>query len=289
MVYGFNRWFWWNRLELWYRVATDALAHPDAQHATAARSRALYIASSISYLTGRYADAFALAETSVAIARECGDSQALSEALFNLGIAALAIERVDGARENFEEGLALARKAGDTTAIAMALTGLGELHAQQDRHALAEAAYLEALDNSRDPESALIAMGNLARSAIALRAEARAVRYLREGMAKSGPHRSPMVTQMALWNGAGIAALRGEWARALRTSGAADGHGDRSGLQGLAIDARIHASHMAPARAALGNEAAAANFAAGRALDSDAALAEVAAWLATLPGDPAPT
>ena len=289
MVYGFNRWFWWNRLDLWYRVATDALAHPDAQNATTARSRALYIASSIAYITGRYADAFALAETSVAIARECGDSQALSEALYNLGIAAIAVDRPDDARAHFEEGLALARKAGDTTAIAMALGGLGELHAQQDRHALAEAAYLEALANSGDPESTLITIGNLARTAIALRAEAKAVRYLRDGMAKSGPHCSQMAAQMALANCAGIAALRGEWALAIRMSGAVEAHNARCGLLGDFVDARIHALHMAPARDALGVEVAAANFAAGRALDSDAALAEVAAWLATLPGDPATT
>ncbi|MCC7038685.1 MAG: winged helix-turn-helix domain-containing protein [Burkholderiales bacterium] len=279
MVYDLNRWFWWNHLELWCRVADEALAHPGAQGATAARSRALYAAAFVNYLTGRHAEAFALAESSVAIARACRNAQALSEALYNLGIAALAIDRLDEARTDLEESLALARQAGDATVISMALTGLGEVHTQQGQHEHAEAAYLEALANSSDPESTVVTLGNLARTAILQRASDKATRYLREAIAKAGPECSPIAGWIVLLNGAGIAALRGQWARALRMGGAGDAHGDRHGLHAQGVDRRIHALQMAPAREALGVAAAASAVAAGRALASADALAEVRAWL----------
>lgn len=82
-----------------------------------------------------------------------------------------------------------------------------------------------------------------------------------------------------LLDGAGIAALDGQWAMALRMSGAGDAHGDRHGLHAQGVDRRIHALEMAPAREALGVAAAAGAVAAGRALASADALAEVSAWL----------
>ena len=283
MVHALNWWFGFGQLELWYRVANEALAHPDAQQASAARARALYATAFIAYCTGRHAEAFALAETSVGIARAVGDPQALREGLYNLGLAAIAVDRPDDAGDYFDEGLALAQQAGDRTAITMMSCGLGELHTQQDRHALAEAAYLEALACSGDPESTVILLGNLARTAIMLGAEAKAVRYLRDGTAKAGPQCSQAFAEVVLRNCAGIAALRGEWALALRMSGAGEAHNDRYGLQGDVVDAPMHDRAMAPARNALGTEASDAAFAAGRALDSGEALAEVAAWLEALP------
>ena len=74
-------------------VAPVSLAHPDAQQEDLMRSRALCPAVMIAYATGRYEEAFALAQSSVRIARGCGDLLALGEALHNLGCAATAIGR----------------------------------------------------------------------------------------------------------------------------------------------------------------------------------------------------
>ena len=71
---------------LWHRVVLEALAHPDAQQEDVARCRALYVAAQSCVLTGRYDEAFALAQSSVRIARACGDPQVLAEALYRLGV-----------------------------------------------------------------------------------------------------------------------------------------------------------------------------------------------------------
>ena len=164
--------------------------------------------------------------------------------------------------------------------------GLGELYSQQGQLELAEPHFLEALDGYRDdPTSALCTLANLARNAIALRAEARAVQYLREAVATGAARASILTTQPILVYCAGLAALREEWALALRLSGAAASHREQHGLLEHYVDAPFHAASMAPARAALGDRAADAAFATGRALSTEAALREAEAWLASLPAD----
>ena len=212
------------------------------------------------------------------------------EALYRLGVAAIAVGRSADAREHLVEGLALARQAGDRVLISSISGGLGELYSQQDQLELAEPAYLEALALLHDDaENMAVALTNLARNAIALRAEAKAVRYLREAVAAAGAQYTVSSGQAFLRNCAGLAALRGEWTFALRLSGAADSHQEQHGIPGDFVDARFHARAMAPAREALDAAAADAAFAAGRAMSSDTALREAEAWLDALPPDePAP-
>ena len=286
MVFGFNQWFGWTHPELWHRFVLGALAHPDAQQEDVARCRALYVANQLGCLTGRYDEAFALAQSSVRIARACGDPQLLAEALFRLGYVAVVVDRGDDAHEHFVEGRALARQMGDFALVAHISYGLGELYSQQGRLELAEPHFLEALDGYRDdPTSALCTLANLARNAIALRVEARAVQYLREAVATGSARASILTTQPILVYCAGLAALREEWALALRLSGAAALHREQHGLLENYVDAPFHAASMAPARAALGDRAADAAFATGRALSTEAALREAEAWLASLPVD----
>ena len=210
----------------------EALAHPDAQQEDVARCRALYVAAQLGYLTGRYDEAFALAQSSVRIARACGDPQVLAEALYRLGFVAIAVDRGADAHEHFVEGLALARQTGDSALVAHLSSGLGELYSQQGQLELAEppsskrSAAIAAIPGNLDT------LVNLARNAIALRAEAKAVQYLREAVATAAARYSILTTQPFLLNCAGLAALRGEWAFALRLSGAAAAHREQHGLPG---------------------------------------------------------
>ena len=291
MVCGFNQWFGWGLVATWHPVVLEALAHPDAQRETVARCRALYVGAQVTYLTGRHDESFALAQGSVRIARACGDPHVLAEALYRLGYVAIAVDRGAEAHEHFAEGLALARQAGDSVLVALHSSGLGELCSQQDRLELAETHYLEALRAGRGehPGDTLCTLANLARNAIALHAEAKALQYLREAVATGAARDSVLTIDPILVCCAGVAALREEWAFALRLSGAAALHREQHGLLGLVVEAQFHAASMAPARAALGTEAADAAFAAGRALSTEAALREAEAWLASLPPDgPAP-
>ena len=91
MAHGLFMWLAWKDFELWRRVLLEALAHPDAQQEEAGRSRALYVASYIVYVTGRYEESFSLAQSSVELSRKCGDVPALAEGLYSLGIAAIAV------------------------------------------------------------------------------------------------------------------------------------------------------------------------------------------------------
>ena len=87
-------------------------------------------------------------------------------------------------------------------------------------------------------------------------------------------------------NCAGIAALREEWALALRLSGAAERDQEAAWLCRATSSTRhFTRATMVRAREALGADAADAAFAAGRAMDVDTALREAEAWLAALPPD----
>jgi tetratricopeptide (TPR) repeat protein len=284
MVHGLHLWFTLHDIVLWRGVVSRALAHPDAQQEDVARSRALYHAAFLTYRIGSHGEAFALAESGVRIARACGDPQALAEALLLLGVTAIGVDRGADAYEHFVEGLALARQVDDRITVAYLAHGMGELLSQQDQLELAEPAYLEALAGYRDdPVNAAVVLSNLARIAIALRAEDKAVQYLREMVTIAGRKYTGPLVDALLWNCAGLAALRGEWPLALRLDGAAASHLEQCGLRGDFVDARFHASSMAPVRAALGALAADAAFAAGRAMNVDAALREAEAWLDALP------
>ncbi len=286
LVYALNMWLVSRDIELWHRVTLEALAHPDAQQEDAARGRALYVAAFIAYLTGRYDDAFALGQASVRAARASNNPVVLGDALFRLGIAAIAVDRLGDAREHFLEGLALARKTGEQQLVMSMSCGLGELYSQQDRFELAEPAYLEALACSRgDPQDNVLVLYNLARNAIAIRAHAKALQYLCEAIATAEPQYSIQTGQAFLMTCAGLVALREDWTLALRLSGAAESHKERHGLRGDYVDARFHARNMAPAREALGTLAADAAVAAGRAASTDAMVREAEAWLHSLPAD----
>ena len=289
LLHGLNMWITLRDFEFWRRVALEALAHPDAQQEDVMRSRALCHTAFIAFVTGRHEEAFALAQSSVRIARACGDLLALGVALHHLGTAAIAVGREADAREHFVEGLAAARQAGDSRLAADTLSGMGELCAHQGQFDLAERHYLDALPGYRgDPVNAGIALTNLARNAIARRLEAKAVHYLRKVAAISARKYTVPVAVFFLSNCAGLASLREEWTLALRLCGAADSTGRQHGLTDDFVDARFHAERMARAREALGTEAAATALAGGRALDIDTVLREAEAWLAALPSDESP-
>jgi tetratricopeptide (TPR) repeat protein len=283
MVHSLLGWMVFRDVEVWLGVTRQALAHPGAQQKDVARCRALYVAATMSTATGRPAEGYALAQSSVGIARACGDVPELAEALCRLGYAALELDRTADALEHLREGLALARKTDRQALIAGFSTGLGEVHSLQDQFELAEAAYLEAraaFPGNTVNES--VALHNLARNAIALRAESEAIRYLRENVVTAGGKYEHHAAAALLWNCAGLAALRGEWMQALRWGGAATACQEKHSQFDF-VDARFHARSMSAAREAVGADPADAAFAAGRALGSDTAIREAETWLHVLP------
>jgi predicted ATPase len=288
LLHGLNMWITLSNFEFWRGVVLEALAHPGAQQESVMRSRALRPAVMIAYATGRYEEAFALAQANLRIARACGDLHAVGVALGNLGTMAITVGREADAREHFDEGLAVARQVGDSRLIADMHFCMGELLSQQGQLERAERCYLEALPGLGDDRvNAAGAFSNLTRNAIALRTEAKAVHYLREMASITARKYTGPIAVYFLSNCADLAALRKEWALALRLSGAADSIRKQHGLSGDYVDARFHAASIAPAREAMGASATAA-IATGRAMDVDTALREAEAWLDTLPPDEQP-
>ena len=289
LLHELHLWITLGDYEFWHGVALEVLAHPGAQSEDVARSRALGHAAMIAYATGRHEEGFLLAQSSVRIARTCDDPLALGDALHVLGTAAITVGRQIDAHEHFVEALAAAKQAGASWLAAGLTNAIGELHSQQDQLELAERYYLDALPlYGEDRVNAGIAWCNLARNAIALRTEAKAVHYLRELTAMAGRAYTVPVAVSFLSNCAGLAALRNEWALALRWSSAADSTRERHGLADFYVDARFHAASIAPAREALDDSASAAALAAGRALDLDTALREAEACLDALPANEVP-
>ena len=110
------------------------------------------------------------------------------------------------------------------------------------------------------------------------------MRYLREAVATGAARDSLMTTLPILIYCAGLAALREEWAFALRLSGAAASHQEQHGLaDDLHRRAVSRGEHGSGARRLWVPTPPDAALAAGRALDADTALREAEAWLDALP------
>jgi hypothetical protein len=279
LVHGLDVWINSRDVELWLSVAKEALAHPRATPDGVWRCRALYVTSFQAFCAGRYEEAYTLGQESLRMVREGVDPECLPCALYSTGIAAVSLGHVDHARALLSEELEWARERGDRQRIHNATSGLAELHSELDRHDLAEPLYDEALAAVDYGMCGSIGLLNVIRNAVMLKREEKAWRHLRLWFEKPDAGTS-LPIHMLLWSISGFAALHGNWQLALLLSGAAAEYREANHvLTGDAVDARLHAQLMAPAREGLGADAADEAFAAGRALGADAALAEAKAWL----------
>ncbi|MBK7743510.1 MAG: hypothetical protein IPI40_07370 [Betaproteobacteria bacterium] len=201
----------------------------------------------------------------------------------------MAVDRAADAHEHFVEGLALARQASDscwsrsTPLVGRTLFATGTSSNRPKTH------YLEALRAYRGVARGRTgrALANLARNAIALRAEAKAIQYLREAVAIRGCGTTLLTGQPILTCCAGLAALRGEWAAGAAVGAVPPGVSEQHGLFDLCRRAVSRLEHV-PGAQAVGTDPAGAAFATGRALSTETALREAEAWLDALPSDEPP-
>jgi predicted ATPase/DNA-binding winged helix-turn-helix (wHTH) protein len=280
LVHGLDTWINLKDAELWMSIANEALMHPRATPDGISRCRALYVTSFQAFVVGRYEEAYTLGQESLRLVRAGVDPDGLPCALYSTGIAAVSLGHNDPARALLSEMLAWARDRGDLQRIHNATSGLAELHSQLGRHDLAEPLYEEALAAVDHGVGGNIGLLNVIRNALMLGREQKALHYLRLWFDKPDVGHAAISVPAILWDISGLAVLRGNWPLALRLSGAAAEYKEANHvLAGDAVDARLHAQMIAPAREALGAADADAAFAAGRALGADAALAEGKAWL----------
>ncbi len=280
--------YWINRglLGLGHRVALEALSRPGAGSRNTARCRALFDAGQISFYMGRYPEAQASLEESLAIAREADDKARIGAALQPLGMACVGRGDLGAARRHLEEALELARALGNQRNLAAALNARAQLDRIEGRLGEADTVYHEVLALARglgDRESIAIGLLNLAMVAIARGDGHRARAMLLEVLAIAEEVGSIRVGQSALEVCAGLAASLGDASRAARLYGVAEAQTAATGIHRDPADEAFLAPLVAQARASLAPVAFAAAEEAGRALAYEEAIAEALTWLEGLP------
>lgn len=279
--------FWWlrghlseGRSQLAALVVLPGAVAPTLARATAIAGLGMLALRHTDYDAGEQAAARAYLEESLAIYRALGDRGHTAVALRDLGHLDLELGNWAAARPPLEESLALERASGNRHGIARSLSDLGWLALFEDDYARAQPLLEESLALFRQlgdiayVSFSLFFLGHLACGQGDYR-RARA-RFTESLTTLPLPHYR-WALHGVLEGFARLAAAQDEAARALRLSGAAAALRE-------AIDAAVgpawrakYRRWLAPARRALGEEAAVAAWAAGRALTPEGAIAEALA------------
>jgi tetratricopeptide (TPR) repeat protein len=278
------KFYWINRglPGLGLRLGAEALARTRADDRSVLRCRALADAGVLACYMGRYREGRAFLEESLAIARALANARLVAGALQPLALACLGEVDVAAARGHLDEALDLAREEGDWHQLAAALNAMAQLHRTQNELHAALPLYEQVLALAReagDRETTAIALLNLAMATAGSGTDDRVPTMLREALDIAGAIGSKPVAQSVLEVSAGLAASRGDWPRAARLFGVAEGRAARTGLHRDPADEAFLAPLIARARDALGEAAFAKAECAGRAVGDDEAIGEVRAWL----------
>ena len=276
--------YWLNRglLGLGYRVTHEALARADAQSRTISRCGGLADAGQLAFFLGRYSEAQALLEESLAIARELGDKVRIEAVLQPLGMACLGQGNEMAARGHLEEAIGIARELGNNRELAGGSNALAQLHRMAGDLDQAEVLYDEVVTLARhigDGEIVAIGLLNLAMVSVDRGSSGRARVLLLEVLTIAGAIGSKPAVQSVLEVSAGLAMFREEWGNAALFFGLAEALAAQTGLQRDPADEAFLGPRMSKVREMLGPEAFADAKAAGNGFDYDSALTRVRGWL----------
>jgi non-specific serine/threonine protein kinase len=275
---GLVWWFWWvggylgeGRRWLEALLMRGDDAPPDL------RARALNGAGVLAREQANNDEAVRLIEQGLALRRALGDEADIAASLNSLGTVVEGRGEYDRARALYEEALAMQRTLGNRHAVAAALTNLGTVARRQgelDRAvALTEegVAVLRQVGDTYSVATALQNLGSIHRDQGAL--ERAAARY-RESLALYIEVQDRLVATRCVEGLGMVAALRGDAARAARLCGAAAARRAELGAPLRAAGRAAVERTTATARAALGEAAFAAAWAAGEGLSLEEAIAD---------------
>ena len=255
------------------------------------RARGLCLAGQLAQCAGDHGAAVPLLEEALALARRLGEEEAVAEALGKLGLAAEDAGDLDRAVALLDESLARFREVGDAHEIAWALAGLGVTVRQRGDLRRARALLEEAgaafggLDCAEGVAWVATGLGELAADE---GDSGQAAAHFSEGLGLHGAHRDPWGAEFCLLGLGKLAGATGRPGAAARLLGAAEALRE-AGSFALTPDHREpHDRCVAVARAALGEAAFAAAWAAGRALPQEEVLAAAAHLAADLAGTATP-
>lgn len=271
--------FWWMRGHLtegWGAVSA-ALARTTADDRTAAHALALHCAGGLAWNLGHLAAAAAYFEGSVALRRELGDRRGVAQSLSNLGAVNVSLKDFPKARACIEEALAIGQELGDQNAVGLAYGNLGDQAYFQGDLDSAQRYWGQAREIFRtlkDDYSVGIYNNNLGELVRQQGKYAEAGALFREALRIFQRLGGRTLVATLLLNLGELAWLQGNPRRAARLFAAAEQLREVVGVP-LTYDAQDQYDRTMPQlTSALGDEAFAAAWAAGRAMSQDAAVAD---------------
>ena len=283
-VAALGRFLWLEkRFDQGHAMISGVLDMPGAKARTKARADAL---SQLAEMVGRRFDYPAetqrLHEESLSIRREIGDERGTAEALRHLGLIRVETEEWDEARTLLEESLKIERTLGEDHdgghGFATAQWFLAWLEHFRGKNATARLRLEEAIgifDRLGDAFYAGTCLFFLGRVATDEGELNLASECFARGLELTQTDRYYWVIPYHLEAVARLAAARGHAERALELVGAAEAQREAAGLQLPPAWVSYLERSFAQARAALGEEKAAAAFEEGRAMTVELALAKL--------------
>jgi predicted ATPase/class 3 adenylate cyclase len=241
------------------------------------RARCLSAGGLLAFWQGDFGAAEPWLDEAAALAQAANDRRTTALALNYLGNLAVYQGNWERAAVRYEESLTLWREAGDRSGVAAALNNLGDLATRQGDLARAAEAFTESLELARQVSNrsfVAVTLHNLGWVARKRGEVAQAAALQREGLALFHELRNLLPCVEGLEHLAATAGVAGQGARAARLLGAAAACREMLGAALPADDCEDVEQSVAAARAALGEEAWAAGFAAGRTLTLEEAIAE---------------
>jgi non-specific serine/threonine protein kinase len=269
--------FWLNRGYLSEGAAwLEAILAVSAGTLSAERSTVLLGASSLASARGDYAQVVAYATERLALEREIGDPLGEASALNSLGLAALNQGDLEGARAHVAEGLAIRRDEGDEHGVCASLNNLGMVATYANDLETAVALLGEAVAMDRrwgyDPDTA-IPLLHLGEAVLALGDHRRARACLTESLSIFTQIGNRLRTMSCLEAFAGVASKQSDPERAARLLGAADALHEVMGASQAPMARTRKDNLVAAVRSALGGDAYAECWAAGRAMSLEQGVA----------------
>jgi non-specific serine/threonine protein kinase len=283
-------WFWLTRG--YVREGRDWLAPALARRdlaATDVRARALLGAGTLAHYLGDEAQAGPFLRQGLADARSLGDALLTSQALIYLGIDEADVGNFDRALPLFDEAVAITRESGDRIGLAQALSHRGMFGWANGEAEAAEALVHEALAVQRaagDGWGVGHSVAFLGFIACERGDGAGAATYVEECLTNRLAMGASQYLPWCLENVALFASVTKRPVDAARLFSAAASLRERLGSPGHEPERSAYLRAAEQARAALGAAAFAAEWAAGRVLSIDDAVAAARAVMASPAGKP---
>jgi non-specific serine/threonine protein kinase len=256
---------------------TAMLALPGASARTVARARVLHSAAFIVAMRGDFAAQRALAQESAAIFQEAGYLQEAGRSLAEQAVGETRLGNAVVTRALLVKSVEIAREHGDQWGLTFALGQLGVIAYHDSDFTAARRFREEAAAVARalgDRHTLGLALAGLALVARAQENYDESEKLFRETLLVSGELKDQWVMPRALGGLAGAAVLAANYERAARLLGATAAMRAVSGTGEAARSFRlVYERDEAEARAALGEEAFAAAWAAGQAMSLEQAVA----------------